>query len=225
MEPTASDINHNADDVSGTEPDGRYRNNILLNLDRYNSIVYSSLNANAYPVVVAPLDFVSNSSISTSFYEEQTRWPDDALTWSIADLRSGIMDGSFEYLGKDECINAFADSFRSDRRTVVLVTHEPMTGSGISLAGYGYAGGIEAANPAKTVLSQFGYLGALDFIFERFEGMKGMTNLDPTGYEWMCYVHSTGSGASCSRGILQGWDTWNVTARDWTRYTEVCIPE
>ncbi|KAJ5378359.1 hypothetical protein N7509_011478 [Penicillium cosmopolitanum] len=137
----------------------------------YNSVVYSSLNANAYPVIVAPMEFVSNSSIPTSFYEEQTCWPDDVLTWNITDLRSGIMNGSFEYLSKDECIGAYANSFTSDRRTVVLVTQEPITGAGISLAGYGYAGGIEATNPAKTVLSPFGNIGALDWIFEGPGGM------------------------------------------------------
>jgi len=189
----------------------------------YNSIVYSSLNANAYPVIVAPMDFVSNSSIPTSFYEEQTCWPDDVFSWSITDLRSGIMNGSFEYLSKDECIDAYANSFMSNRRTVVLVTQEPITGAGISLAGYGYAGGIEATNPAKTVLSPFGYIGALDWIFE---GPGGMVNLDPTGYEWMCYMlYSTGSQSSCSSAILQALDTWNVSARGWPRVTEVHIPE
>ena len=102
----------------------------------YNSIIYSSLNANAYPAIVAPMDFVSNSSIPTSFYEEQTCWPNDVFSWSITDLRSGIMDGSFEYLSKDECIDAYANSFMSSRRTVVLVTQGPITGAGISLAGY-----------------------------------------------------------------------------------------
>lgn len=168
------------------------------------------------------MEFVSNSSIPTSFYEEQTCWPDDVLTWSITDLRSGIMNGSFEYLSKDECIGAYANSFTSDRRTVVLVTQEPITGAGISLAGYGYAGGIEATNPAKTVLSPFGNIGALDWIFE---GPGGMVNLDPTGYEWMCYMHSTGSQSSCTGTILQGLDTWNVSSRDWPRFTEVHIPE
>lgn len=132
------------------------------------------------------------------------------------------MNGSFEYLSKDECIDAYANSFTSNRRTVVLVTQEPITGAGISLAGYGYAGGIEATNLAKTVLSPFGNIGALDWIFE---GPGGMVNLDPTGYEWMCYMHSTGSQSSCTGAILQGLDTWNVSARDWPRFTEVHIPE
>nr|ADO29932.1 hypothetical protein PP110 [Penicillium paxilli] len=168
----------------------------------YNSVVYSSINANSYPAIIAPVDFDSNSSIPTSFYEEQTCWPDEALAWSITDLRSSTMNGSFEYLGKDECIDIYANSFTSNRGTVILVTQEPMTGAGISLAGYGYAGGIEAANPAKTVLSRFGNIGALDWIFEG----------------------PGGSQSSCSGAILQGLDTWNVSARDWPRFTEVHIP-
>lgn len=148
----------------------------------------------------------------TSLYETQNCFPEDLLTWNVTDLRRDILNGTFEYLNKEDCLNAYATSYLSERRSLVLVTDEPLTGDGILLAGYGYPGGMPAMDPSKN-MSQ-------DYVAIKDSESKLQHHL---GYDWMCYAHSSSSGgvSSCSSSYIQGLGYWNVTADELARITYV----
>lgn len=186
-----------------------------MHISRYNSVVYSSVSANSYPVIVAPLDFVSNQSVPTSYYETQNCFSEDLLTWNVTDLRREILNGTFEYLDQKECLNAYATSYLSDRRSLILVTNELLTGDGILLAGYGYPGGMPAMDPSKN-MSQ-------DYYAIKDSQVELQHHL---GYDWMCYAHAPGSvgASSCSTSYIQSLGYWNVTADELARVTYVEIP-
>ncbi|KAJ5722121.1 hypothetical protein N7488_000156 [Penicillium malachiteum] len=152
--------------------------------------------------------------MSTASYEYQSCWPEDIM--NVTNLRTSILNGSYEHLSKTECIEKYATNFVSDRRNVVLVTQSPMTGDGVSFSGYGYAGGIAAANPANTNPDDYD---------SWFTSVLPIETIDPLGYEWMCYMKGwSGSGTSCSSVLLEEESEWNVASRDWARQTTTLIP-
>lgn len=162
-------------------------------------------------MLVAPLEFVSNSSEPASFFEEKSCWPEDVIAWNMSELRSSIINGAFEYLSNDKCIEAYASSYVSDRRTVITVTRDNLTIEGISLAGYGYAGGISATNPTTT---KFGHNNP----FSNFG------DWDPLGFEWMCYGNNP-SSSGCSSEFVRGLRSWDVAYANWSLQTSVDIPK
>lgn len=98
------------------------------------------------------------------------------------------------------------------------MTDEPLTGEGISLAGYGYPGGIPGANPPKTILDNY---------TDWFSSNWDSSYLNPVRFEWMCYAHapsSTFMSWSCSSAFSQGLGSCNVTVQDWPSETAVHIP-
>jgi len=150
--------------------------------------------------------------VPTSYYETQNCFSEDILTWNVTNLRRDIFNGTFEYLNKEDCVNAYATSYLSDRRSLILVTDEPMTGDGIMLAGYGYPGGIPAMDPSKNMSQD--YFAIKDTQFELQHHL---------GYDWMCYAHSSSSGgiSSCSSSYIESLGYWNVTAEEMARITYV----
>ncbi|KAJ5109388.1 hypothetical protein N7456_006063 [Penicillium angulare] len=173
----------------------------------YNSVVYSSLNANTYPAIVAPLNFVSNNSVPTSYYEDINCFPESFLNWTIADLRADILNGTFEYLSKEDCLNSYATSYVSNRRTVVLVTKDSLSGDGIPIAGYGYPGGITDMDPSKNMTPNL-FASNYDY---------GQSNV---GFDWMCYAGGPDAG-SCSGSFINSQGEWNVSGQQCARLTSV----
>ncbi|KAL4912065.1 hypothetical protein BDW62DRAFT_195499 [Aspergillus aurantiobrunneus] len=176
----------------------------------YNSVVYSSLNAYTYPALVAPVDFVSNTSLPTTYYEDLNCYPENILGWNVTDLRTEIFNGAFEYLNKEDCLNTYATSYLSDRSTVVLVTNEPLPGDGVLLAGYGYPGGITNMDPSTNLSANW---FNLNYNYRQY---------DNAGHDWMCYAHGPlDATEACSSGWIQGFGDWNVSAQEWARQTRV----
>lgn len=163
-------------------------------------------------MIVAPLGFVSNATVPTSYYETVNCFPEDILAWNVTNLRTDILNGTFEYLTKEDCINEYATSYLSDRRSLILVTDEPLTGDGIMLAGYGYPGGMPAMDPSKHLSQDY---------FAITDNHVMLSN--HLGFDWMCYAHSSGSGgiSTCSTSFIEGLGDWNVSAQELARITKV----
>lgn len=178
---------------------------------RYNSVIYSSLNANTYPAIVAPSDFVSNASVPTSYYEDRNCFTEKRLNWTISDLRTDILNGGFEYLSREDCVNAYATSYVSDRKSVILVTKKTWPGTGIFLAGYGYPGGIAELDPSRN---------NSPMSFDIFSG--GQLDKSNVGFEWACTLDHSQTGY-CSNYYINGQDLWNVTGLEWSKLTRVSL--
>lgn len=116
-------------------------------------MIYSSLNANTYAALIASHDFVSNSSIPDSEFEAQSCFAETDLAWNVTALRTSILNGEFEVLDPQACIDAYAVEFLSDRRTVIAVTSDPMTDNSTRLyiSGYGWPARIYAVMPKNTI--------------------------------------------------------------------------
>lgn len=108
-------------------------------------MIYSSLNANSYPVVIAPQDFVTNSDIPTnSFYS--TFCFESLIGLSKSELRTSILNRDFEKLSVDECIEGSDDNFLSNRRIVIAVTNDSQNKS-VNFGGYGSVNRIPTIVP------------------------------------------------------------------------------
>ncbi|CAG7928561.1 unnamed protein product [Penicillium olsonii] len=155
---------------------------------------------------------VSNSTVPTSYYESENCFPEERLHWNVTDLRRDILNGSFEYLRKKDCLDAYSTSYISDRRSLVLVTKEMLTNDGILLAGYGYAGGIPEMDPSRNLSQDWSAITDNQAYLDRH-----------LGFDWVCYAHSANGGglSSCSSGYVESLESWNVTANQWARLTTV----
>lgn len=108
--------------------------------------------------------------------------------WNLSELRSSLLSGIFEKISREECINAYAVNYLSDRRTIVAVASDPMAiNSSLALAGYGFPSRMPEAIPHNQV-------GTI---------MRDLYMTASNGFEWMCI-------GSCSNISFQEWELFAV---------------
>ncbi|GKZ80632.1 hypothetical protein AnigIFM56816_004858 [Aspergillus niger] len=178
----------------------------------YNSVIYSSINANSYAALIASHDFVSNTSIPTSDFEAQSCYPVVDLAWNISDLRASILNGEFEVLDTQSCIEAYAVEYLSDRRTVIAVPSESMTANSTRLymSGYGWPARIYGVNNRSNVIQGSGLIG---------------NYFDSSGYHpgdafsWICSWSD--AYKNCTKETAQAMSPWTILGETWTPSTSI----
>ncbi|EEA25403.1 hypothetical protein TMatcc_006373 [Talaromyces marneffei ATCC 18224] len=185
----------------------------------YNSVIYSSLNANTYAAFVASHDFISNSSIPDSEFEAQSCYSEADLAWNITALRRSILNGEFEVLDPQACIEAYAVEFLSDRRTVIAVTSESMTENSTRLyiSCYGWPARIYDAI-TDNIIENSGLLTQQD----AYQTINSYTTGD--AFRWICSGNGwndTYTYQSCSKATAQDMSPWTITGQTWAPSTSI----
>ncbi|PYI08667.1 hypothetical protein BO78DRAFT_395531 [Aspergillus sclerotiicarbonarius CBS 121057] len=180
----------------------------------YNSVIYTSLNANTYAALVASHDFVSNTSIPNSAFEAQSCYPEADLAWNITDLRTSILNGEFEVLDPQACIEAYAVEYLSDRRTVIAVPSESMTlnSTRLYMSGYGWPARIYEAIPSN-VMQNSGLTGQLNNGSEAYSYSTG------DAFSWICAWSD--DYQSCTTKTAQSMSPWTLLGQTWTPSTSI----
>lgn len=214
------DVSHSAIHVSSTDPFHIFR----LTCFSYNSVVYSSLNANTYAALVASHDFVSNSSIPDSEFEAQSCFAESDLAWNVTALRTSILNGEFEVLDPQACIDAYAVEFLSDRRTVIAVTSDSMTDNSTRLyiSGFGWPARIYGAIPNNTI-EKSGLLTEQD----AYETIDSTSYNAGDAFKWICSGNdwnSTYTYQSCTKAKAQDMSPWTISGMTWAPFTSIQQP-
>lgn len=187
-------------------------------------MIYSSLNANTYAALVASHDFVSNSSIPDSEFEAQSCFAESDLAWNVSALRTSVLNGEFEVLDPQACIDAYAVEFLSDRRTVIAVTSDPMTDNSTRLyiSGYGWPARIYDAIPNNTI-EKSGLLTE-QYADETVDSSSYNTG-DP--FKWICSGNDwngTYKYQSCTKSQAQDMSPWTISGMAWAPFTAIQQP-
>ncbi len=123
---------------------------LLINSDRYNSAVFSTLSANDYQVAVVTESFLEgapfNSSLAPSRHlDSMFRWFDGRPNaFPHLEMRKDI--NSLQKLENADCMRAYSNKYVADRRNVLAVTESslsfPTNGSLLTYSLRTAAGGI-----------------------------------------------------------------------------------
>ena len=131
--------------------------------------------------------------------------------WNLPELRSSLLNGTFEKLSKEECFDTYAVNYLSDRRTIVAVPSDPVPiNSSLALAGYGFPTRMTGAIPDNPI-------GTLQ------RNMIG--DRDVSGFGWICANQGDELGISCSKNEFQGSTPWDLFAVYYPKVTQVNVTD
>lgn len=90
--------------------------------DRYNSVIYSTVSALDYAILLVPDDLASNEPLAAED-DNFERGFFDTVGTSAADIQTEIFDGTYRDVEAKECLDTYNTEFNSDLDTLIAVTN------------------------------------------------------------------------------------------------------